>query len=486
MTQLHHIPSRAPLLATTAALLGITAMSAHASELRSASQPIKDQYIVVLKDTAASLDSESRRATPVKVAAKNIAEAHRAKLTHSFDRVLRGFVVRADGAALARLLADPRVAYIQEDGLVAPSATQSSAPWGLDRIDQNALPLSGTYTYENVVMRPHVYIIDTGVLAGHTQFTGRMGNGVSFIADGLGTSDCNGHGTHVAGIAAGTTWGVAKNAIVHPGRIAGCSGLASFSNLVAGMDWVAANRIGPAVANLSYNATHIVPTLDTAATNLINSGVTLVVAAGNQNVDACQFSPGRVPGAITVGSTASNDTKAFTSAIGPCLDVFAPGVAITSSYHRSTTDSAVLDGTSMAAPHVAGAIARYINIYPATTPAQMSSVLIGAATPNVVIAAGAGSPNRLLYIPELAGMPPAITSFICPDYTSSGGGTYWCQVAYSSATPATIRWPSGAAGTMYNGTCGAGARPTVSVTVSNAYGSVSRSSTFNCPTGAIP
>ncbi|MCC7249654.1 MAG: S8 family peptidase [Lysobacter sp.] len=469
-----------------AALLSVALPPAFAAELRTAARPIEGHYIVVLKDGSASLANESSRIARVGSVASAIAATHRVKLTQSFDRVLRGFAVQADDAALARLLADPRVAYVQEDGWVSPSATQTSAPWGLDRIDQNALPLNGSYTYENVVTRPHVYVIDTGVLTGHTQFTGRMGNGVSFISDGLGTSDCNGHGTHVAGIAAGTTWGVAKNAIVHPVRIAGCGGLASFSNMVAGMNWVAANRIGPAVANLSYNATQIEPTLDTAATNLINSGVSLVVAAGNQNVNSCQFSPGRVPGAITVGSTASNDTKAFTSAYGPCLDVFAPGVGIPSAWYTGTSASATLDGTSMAAPHVAGAIARYINIYPATTPAQMSSVMAGAATQNVVINAGAGSPNRLLFIPEMPGTAPTVTSFVCPDYGNSGGGTFWCQIAYNSATPATVRWPGGSAGNVYIGTCSAGSRPTVSVNVSNAYGTATRSATFTCPTGPIP
>jgi serine protease len=192
----HHI-SRLPL-AISAALLCTAAVSpVFAAEFRTTTRPIDGQYIVVLKDNAASLVGETSRAARLSVAANNIATMHRAKLTRSFDRVLRGFVVQADDAALARLLADPRVAYIQEDGWIAPSATQTAPTWGLDRIDQATLPISNSYTYENVVTRPHIYIIDTGVLANHTEFTGRMGNGTSFIADGRGTSDCNGHGTHV-------------------------------------------------------------------------------------------------------------------------------------------------------------------------------------------------------------------------------------------------------------------------------------------------
>ncbi len=492
----NHRASRLPL-AISAALLCTTNMSPlFAAEFRTTARPIDGQYIVVLKDNAASLVGETSRAARVPVTANNIATMHRAKLTRSFDRVLRGFVVQADDAALARLLADQRVAYVQEDGWVAPSATQAAPTWGLDRIDQATLPLGNSYTYENVVSRPHIYVIDSGVLTGHTEFTGRMGNGISYIADGRGTSDCQGHGTHVAGTAAGTTWGVAKNAIVHPVRILGCSGQASFSNMIAALDWVAANRIAPAVANLSFTATGIVTPLDTAAANLINSGVTLVVAAGNQNINACGSSPVSVPAAIAVGATDRTDSRVHTVtlpnggsyttayAYGPCIDIFAPGFDILSAglVNNPTNDS----GTSMAAPHVTGAIARYLNIYPATTPAQMASVLFGAATPNVVSNAGTGSPNRLLFIPEMPGVAPSVTSFVCPDHGNSGGGTYWCNIAYISAAPATIRWPGGAAGNVYSGRCTAGSRPTVSVSIGNAYGTATRSATFTCPTGPIP
>ena len=480
------LSSRLALAVSASLLCAATAAPVCAGELLTADTPIKGQYIVVLKDSAARLAGEHGRAVQVSVAAKDIATAHRATLTRSFDRVLRGFAVRADDAALARLLADPRVAYVQEDGQVAPSAVQTGPTWGLDRIDQPTLPLSNTYTYENVVTRPHIYVIDTGVLAGHSEFTGRMGNGISFIADGLGTSDCNGHGTHVAGTAAGTTWGVAKNAIVHPVRIMGCSGTASFSNMVAAMDWVAANHVVPAVANLSFNATQPVPVLDTAATNLINAGVPLVVAAGNQNVDSCVFSPGRVPAAITVAASTQSDARWSQSAYGSCIDIFAPGVGIRSAAISSKSGSIVLDGTSMATPHVVGAIARYINIYPATTPAQMAGVMIGAATPNVVSNAGAGSPNRLLFIPEMPGVAPTVTSFVCPDYANSGGGMYWCNIAYSSSVPAKITWPNGSSASSYVGYCVSGQIPSVSVTVGNAYGTVLRNAAFACPTGAIP
>lgn len=480
-------PSSRLCIAIAAALLSAShATTVFAADLRTADHPVREQYIVVLKDHAARLSGETRRAAPVAAAAKAIASTHGARLVRSYDHVLRGFVVQADDEALARLLADPRVDHVQEDGRIQALATQFNPPWGLDRIDQNALPLSGSYTYENTTRRPRIYVIDSGIRTDHSEFAGRIGNGVSFIYDGQGTNDCNGHGTHVAGTAAGTTWGVAKNAIVHPVRILGCSGIATFSNTIAGMDWVAANRILPAVANLSFNATQIMPTLDTAANNLIASGVTLVIAAGNQNSDSCGFSPGRVPTAITVGATNQSDAKWSQSAYGPCVDVFAPGVAIKSAFYRSSTDTYILDGTSMAAPHVAGAIARYLNIYPDTTPAQMSSILTGAATPNVVIGAGAGSPNRLLYIPELAGTAPTIGGFLCPDYGNSGGGTYFCSLTYSSTTPAALAWPDGSSGNTYSASCSAGTVHTVNASVSNAYGTDSRTTSFGCPTGPIP
>lgn len=480
-------PSSHLSIAIAAALLCASQTTAvFAAELRTTDRPVQGQYIVMLKDHVARLSGETRRAAPVAVAAKAIAAMHGAKVTHSFSNVLRGFVVKADDQALARLLADPRVDYVQEDGQVHALATQFNPPWGLDRIDQNALPLSGTYTYEYTARPPRIYVIDTGIRSDHTEFTGRIGNGVSFVNGDPSTEDCQGHGTHVAGIAAGTTWGVAKNAIVHPVRIMGCSGTATFSATAQGMDWVAANRILPAVANLSFGSTHPLELLDTAASNLIASGVTLVVGAGNQNNTACQFSPARVPAVITVGATDRNDRKWLQSAIGPCVDVFAPGVAIKSAYYRTSTDTYTTDGTSQAAPHVAGAIARYLNIFPDTTPAQMSNVMIAAATPNAVINAGAGSPNRLLYIPELAGSPPTISSFLCPDYANSGGGTYFCSLTYNSATPAAVTWPDGSNGNTYSNYCSARGLQTVNASVSNAYGTDSRTISFGCPTGPTP
>ncbi|MEQ1511955.1 MAG: S8 family peptidase [Lysobacteraceae bacterium] len=471
-------------------LLCAMAVPAMAGEFRTTKNPIDGQYIVVLKDSAATLVGESNRAARVPAVANDIATTHRANLIRSYDRVLRGFAVKADDAALARLLADPRVAYVEEDGYVSIDVTQAGATWGLDRIDQRALPLSTTYTYDTTAAGVHAYIIDTGMLATHNEYTGRVGNG--FDAVGGGTNDCHGHGTHVAGTVGGTTWGVAKGVTLHPVRVLDCGGSGTWAGVIAGIDWVAANRVLPAVANMSLGG-GANAAVDTAVANLTNAGVTVVVAAGNGGVDACGSSPARAPSAITVGATDANDARSIwtdgqSSNWGTCLDIFAPGTAITSSWWTGNAATNTIDGTSMASPHVAGAAALHLASNPSATPAQVTTALINASTPNVVTEPGAGSPNRLLFTlgGGGGGTPPTITSFVCPDYANSGGGRYWCDVTYSSATPATVRWPNGSGGLSYMGRCTRGSRPTVVVTVTNAFGSVSSSRTFNCPTNPIP
>jgi serine protease len=472
-----------------AALICAAAMPVMAGELRTAKQPIEGRYIVVLKENAARLASERGSAVRVSVAAREIASTHRSKLVRSYEHALRGFVVEADDAALARLLADPRVAYVEEDGYVHGFPTQTNATWGLDRVDQRNLPLSTTYTYDTTATGVHAYVLDSGLRATHTEFTNRVGNG--FDAVGGGTNDCHGHGTHVAGTLGGTTWGVAKGVTIHPVRVLDCNNAGTWAGVIAGIDWVAANRVLPAVANMSLGG-GANASVDTAVANLTNAGVTVVVAAGNGGVDACGTSPARAPAAITVGATGANDARSIwgggqSSSWGTCLDIFAPGTAITSAWNTGDAVTNTINGTSMASPHVAGAAALHLANNPSATPAQVTTALINAATPNIVTDAGTGSPNRLLFtLGGSSGTPPVITRFTCPDYANSGSGMYYCEVEYSSATPATIRWPNGSGGQSYLGRCSRGSRPTVTVTVTNASGSVSSSRTFNCPTNPIP
>ncbi|TXH66498.1 MAG: S8 family peptidase [Lysobacteraceae bacterium] len=381
--------------AITAAILAAPLL-AQAGEFRNTQNPVPGQYIVVLKQGAAKMANENSRAASVGQIGRQIAAEHRADVIASFDNVLRGFAVKADDAALAKLLADPRVEYVEEDGYVSINATQTGATWGLDRVDQRNLPLNTTYVYNKTGAGVHAYIIDTGILTTHTQFTGRIGAG--FDAVGGGVTDCNGHGTHVAGTVGGTTWGVAKSVILHPVRVLGCTGSGTWTGVISGMNWVAANRIRPAVANMSLGG-GINTSVDAAVQTMVNAGVTVVVAAGNSNTNACNFSPARAPAAITVGSTERTDARSSFSNYGTCLDIFAPGGSITSAWYTSTTASNTISGTSMASPHVAGAAALYLQTNPAATPAAVTNAIIGTSTPNKVtgLPATPASPNRLLY-----------------------------------------------------------------------------------------
>jgi subtilisin family serine protease len=398
-----------PLLTSAQAIRGFSVSvpppaTDASSKFRTVATPISGRYIVVLKTSEAKLATEAKAIAPsVATVAEEMAKAYGATLTHTYSHVLRGFAVSANDQALAEMLADPRVEYIQEDGVITVAATQTGAPWGLDRIDQRALPLSTTFTYGTTASNVHAYIIDSGVLTGHTQFAGRMGNGVSTITDdGLGTSDCLGHGTHVAGTVGGTTWGVAKGVTIHPVRILNCGGFGSDAGIIGGIDWVAANHVKPAVANMSLQ--NLSAASDVAVNALINAGVVTVVAAGNANTNACNGSPARVTNAITVGATERTDARSGFSNFGACLDLFAPGSDIVSAGIANTTASAIMSGTSMAAPHVAGAAALHLANNPSATPAQVATALINNATPNRVTSPGANSPNRLLFVPNVA--PP--------------------------------------------------------------------------------
>lgn len=398
-----------PLAIAVGASLLCAGLPAFAGEFRTNDRPIDGQYIVVLKPQAASLAGESNRTARVPVAAKTIAAQHRASLVRSFDHVLRGFVVKADGNALAALLADPRVAYVEQDGIATLSTIQTGATWGLDRVDRRLLPLDTWYTYDTTGAGVHAYVIDSGINLTHNEFIGSIGAGADFIGGGVG--DCNGHGTHVSGTIGGTVYGMAKNVTIHPVRVFGCGTTTTLSAIIAGMNWVAANQILPAVVNMSLGG-GASTALDTAAQNLHNGGATVVVAAGNSNADACGFSPARVPDMITVGSTNNTDARSiFTvgaSNWGTCLDWFAPGSSITSAWIGSSTATNTISGTSMASPHVAGAAARYLEAHPTATPAAVRAALhwannVFGVTPlwPGVANRGVGSPNELLHYGSL-------------------------------------------------------------------------------------
>ena len=375
---LSHLTYAAP--ATTNSVLG-------SSEAKGI---IKNQYIVILnKDIG-----------PAKDFAQNIAKQHGGRILQSYDSALKGFAIylpdTAGTAFIEAMKKNPQVLSVENDTVVNIDATTQTNPdWGLDRIDQKALPLNSTYSYSQTGSGTTAYIVDTGILSTHQEFSGRVLSGYTAISDGNGTTDCNGHGTHVAGTVGGTTYGVAKNVKLVPVRILGCDGSGASSNVIAGLDWILKNGSKPAVVNMSLGGAAS-SSLDSAVENLYNNGYVMVVAAGNSNTDACTSSPARTSNAITVAATDNTDTRASYSNYGSCVDIFAPGSQINSSWIGSNTATKVLNGTSMATPHVAGVVAELLQSTPTATPQTITSNLLNQATSDVV-KNPSGSPNRLLY-----------------------------------------------------------------------------------------
>jgi subtilisin family serine protease len=383
-----------------ALLLALPAMAPSAEEgirIPEGARLIPNSYIVVLNDE----DPYRPSGLTVPIIAVDMAARYRGSVTYVYESALRGFAITMKEEAALNLAADPRVDYVEQDSVVyaiatEPDATQTGATWGIDRIDQRDLPLSGTYNYNDTAGNGvRAYIIDTGIRTAHSNFGGRAS--AVFDAFGGNGQDCNGHGTHVAGTVGSATWGVAKRAFLRAVRVLDCNGSGSNSGVIAGVNWVRQNHIKPAVANMSLGG-GASSALDTAVNNAIGAGVTFAVAAGNSSgANACNFSPARAAAAITVGSTTRTDARSSFSNIGTCVDIFAPGSSITSTWSTSNSATNTISGTSMASPHVAGAAALYLSLHAGSSPTTIRNALVNGASVNKISNVGAGSPNRLLF-----------------------------------------------------------------------------------------
>jgi subtilisin family serine protease len=371
--------------------------AAQAGEIRAAGSPdaIRNSYIVVLKDSQVSTAA-------VDSAAQSLTVKHGGAVKQTWDAALRGFELSA-GEATARTYAkDPRVAYVEANQTVHIMGTENNPPsYGLDRVDQRDLPLDHKYTFPTTASNVHAYIIDTGIRTTHQEFGGRASVGTDTVGDGRNGQDCNGHGTHVSGTVGGSTVGLAKGVKLVAVRVLDCNGSGTNAGVIKGVDWVTKNAIKPAVANMSLGG-GASAALDAAVQRSINAGVTYAIAAGNENQNACNDSPARVGAAITVGATDANDNRASFSNFGTCVDIFAPGVNIVSSFisGNSNTARATLSGTSMATPHVTGAAALLLGQNPSLSPAQVRDTLVKNSTPNKVKNPGTGSPNKLLFVAQ--------------------------------------------------------------------------------------
>jgi aqualysin 1 len=361
---------------------------------RQGARAIPHKYIVVLNDD--DMVTQTRDFASAVDRSLDVVRGTEAIVEDIYAFALRGFAARMTEQDALRLSQDPRVRLVEEDAIVEAIATQSNPPWGLDRLGQRDLPLNQSYGYTMTGAGVNAYVIDTGIRVTHTTFGGRAVNGFTAINDGRGSNDCNGHGTHVAGTIGGTQYGVAKGVRLFAVRVLSCTGSGSNSGVISGVEWVTANHIKPAVANMSLGG-GASTALDTAVINSIAAGVTYAIAAGNSNTNAANSSPARVAAAITVGSSTRTDARSSFSNFGSVVDIFAPGSSILSAWSTSNTATNTISGTSMATPHVAGVVARFLQANPNAAPAAARDAIVNAATLNHLSQIPAGTANRLLF-----------------------------------------------------------------------------------------
>ncbi|HSL23521.1 MAG TPA: S8 family serine peptidase [Vicinamibacterales bacterium] len=441
--------------------------SASAQEVQTPERAIPNQYIVVL-------DEQQVGRAEVRGLAEALARQQGGRVLHVYEHALRGFAAAMSATAAAALARNPQVRYIEQDSEMTIVATQTGATWGLDRIDQRDRPLNGTYVYNTTGAGVHAYIIDTGIRRTHVEFGSRVStSGYTAISDGRGTDDCNGHGTHVTGTVGGTTYGVAKQVTLHAVRVLNCSGSGTTSGVIAGVNWVTANRVLPAVANMSLGG-GASTALDDAVRNSVAAGVTYAIAAGNSNANACNSSPARVSQALTAGSSTSSDARSSFSNYGTCVDLFAPGSSITSAWYTSNTATNTISGTSMASPHVAGVAALYLASNPSATPSAVHAAVVNNASTGRLSDIGTGSPNRLLY--SIFGSAPADSpplasfTFTCAGLTCTFDGSGSSDDFGITGYTWSFGDGQGASGSIVQHAYSAGGTYTVTLTVTDTTG----------------
>ena len=403
------------------------------TKFRRSVDAIPGRYIVVLTQEPLTEGYQPGRAT--EAMSYELAGEYGAGVREVFDTALNGFAAEMSEENAMRLSRDTRVAFIEEDAYVYATAVQSNATWSLDRLDQRDMPLNSTYQYSTTGSGVHAYVIDSGIRVSHQEFGGRASVSADFVGDGMNGLDCYGHGTHVAGTIGSANYGVAKNVSLHSVRVLNCSGSGTVSAIISAANWVTANRINPAVANISIILNGGSGALDTAIANSIASGVTYSVASGNFSGDACNYSPSRIPTAITVGAVSADDSRPPYSNQGACVDIYAPGNGVLSLSSGDDTSLRWMSGTSMAAPHVAGVAALYLEANPSASAATVSQNILNAATPGKVTNSD-GFGNRLLYS-WVAGAPapetPARVLIIKQVINASGGTSSTSSFGYTAS-----------------------------------------------------
>lgn len=398
------------------------------TKFKRSDSPVAGSYIVVLNenDTATDRTNSMRNNTDHSVSSRSyeIAASHNAEVTGIYDTAIKGFSAAMSEKEAIALSRDPRVAFVEEDSIAYVSNVQSESDWGLDRIDQRELPLNGAFMYAETGQDVNVYVIDSGIRPTHEEFGGRASVAYDALSDGRNGIDCHGHGTHVAGTIASTTFGVAKNAKIFGVRVLPCSGFGLVSDMIRGINWVTANHQSPAIVNMSINVSLVSTALDNAINNSVGAGVTYVVSAGNNNRDACIQSPGSATSAIVVGATGNDDARAPYSNYGACVDLFAPGNNIRSLSHLDDTSTSLRSGTSQAAPMVTGAAALYLEANPDASPSMVANRINLDATSGSVTNIDNVSPNKLLYTWLGDSQPPEPgTVTIIKEVTSWDGNT---------------------------------------------------------------